>query len=231
MDLESHIRHLHGPEEVTYTPDELVVVCLVRDGRPYLKSFVEHYFSLGVKHIVFLDNGSVDGTVSAALSYDNVTILQTDLPFKEHKNSMRQYLVARFGSGRWILYVDIDELFDYPYSDVVSLSSFLRHLTKQSYTAVVAQMLYMLPEKAALTAGARKDEPLKELHRFYDTSHVTMDDYESYNTVKQLNNMLASDQIGVYRNGINRALFGHNALLTKHPLIFVDEEVRPFVCS
>jgi hypothetical protein len=25
MDLESQIRHLHGPEEVTYAPDELVV--------------------------------------------------------------------------------------------------------------------------------------------------------------------------------------------------------------
>jgi hypothetical protein len=39
MDLESQIRHLHGPEEVTYALDELVVVCLVRDGHPYLKSF------------------------------------------------------------------------------------------------------------------------------------------------------------------------------------------------
>ena len=29
---------------------------------------------------------------------------------------MQQYLVARFGKGRWSLCVDIDELFDYPYS-------------------------------------------------------------------------------------------------------------------
>ena len=114
MDLESQIRHLHGPEEVTYAPDELVVVCLVRDGRPYLKSFIEHYFSLGAKHIVFLDNGSTDGTVSVAQSYENVTILQTELSFKEHQGFMKRYLVTRFGRDRWILYVDIDELFDYP---------------------------------------------------------------------------------------------------------------------
>ena len=44
--LHSSIEHLHGPEEVAYEPDELVVVCLVRDGRPYVKSFVEHYRSL-----------------------------------------------------------------------------------------------------------------------------------------------------------------------------------------
>src|ERR671914_418027 len=105
MDLESQIRHLHGPEEVTYAPYELVVVCLVRDGRPYLRSFIEHYLSLGVKHIVFLDNGSTDGTVSAAQSYENVTILQSELPFKDYKNPLRKYLVTRFGRGRWILYV------------------------------------------------------------------------------------------------------------------------------
>lgn len=41
------LEHLHGPEEVSYAEDELVVVCLVRDGLPWVRSFVEHYFSLG----------------------------------------------------------------------------------------------------------------------------------------------------------------------------------------
>jgi hypothetical protein len=38
---------------------------LVRDGRPYVRSFVAHYSSMGVKHLIFLDNGSTDGTVEA----------------------------------------------------------------------------------------------------------------------------------------------------------------------
>ena len=131
-DLESRIKHVHGPEEVAYGPEELVVVCLMRDGRPYLKSFIEHYFSLGVKHIFFLDNGSTDGTIPVARSYENVTVLQTDLPFKDHKFFLKRYVITRFGKGRWVLYVDIDELFDYPYSDVVGLGSFLRYLTENS---------------------------------------------------------------------------------------------------
>jgi Glycosyl transferase family 2 len=73
--LESKVEHLYGPEEVAYEVDELVVVCLVRDGRPYVRSFIEHYLSLGVKHIFFLDNGSTDGTISVARGYENVTIL------------------------------------------------------------------------------------------------------------------------------------------------------------
>src|ERR671921_2864080 len=131
--LPSNIEHLHGPEEVPYGEDELVVVCLVRDGRPYVKSFVEHYRSLGAKHLFFLDNNSTDGTVEALQNYNNVTVLQTMLPYKEYDVLFKQYFTRRFGKQeRWCLCVAIDELFDYPYSDVVGLDSFLAYLTDNS---------------------------------------------------------------------------------------------------
>src|SRR5918997_5064192 len=79
--LHFNVEHLHGPEEVAYGPDELIVLCLVRDGRPYVRSFMEHYASMGVKHMVFLDNRSTDGTVEALKEYDNVTVLRTTLPY------------------------------------------------------------------------------------------------------------------------------------------------------
>src|SRR5919199_841328 len=160
------IEHLYGPEEVPYGKDELIVVCLVRDGRPYLKSFIEHYFALGVKHIFFLDNGSIDGTVEALKNYNNVTVLRSKLSFKEYLPLFKQYLVGRFGKkDRWCLCADIDELFDYPYSDVVGLGSFLGYLNANSYTAVAAQMLDMFPERPLSgREGNLEDEPLKELN-------------------------------------------------------------------
>src|SRR5215211_2755457 len=172
--LHSSIEHLHGPEEVPYGEDELVVVCLVRDGRPYVKSFVEHYRSLGAKHLFFLDNGSTDGTVEALKNYNNVTVLQTMLPYKEYDVLFKQHLIGRFGKkDRWCLCVDIDELFDYPYSDVVGLDSFLGYLTERSYTAVAAQMLDMFPEEPLSGREENlEDEPLKERHRFYDISNI-----------------------------------------------------------
>src|SRR5918999_664374 len=152
MILARSLEHLHGPEEIPYGEDELVVVCLVRDGRPYVKSFVEHYFALGAKYIAFLDNNSTDGTVEALREYNNVTVLRTKLPYKANTGITRdgitgngwsreilfkQYLISRFGKqDRWCLCVDIDELFDYPYSDVVSLRSLLNYLSSKSYTAV-----------------------------------------------------------------------------------------------
>src|SRR5215218_799051 len=160
------VEHVHGPEAVAYEADELVVVCLVRDGRPYVKSFVEHYLSLGAKHIVFLDNGSTDGTAEALKAYENVTVLKTTMFFGRYQLLMRQYLVEQYGKNHWSLLVDIDELFDYPYSDVISLKSLLRYLNEHQYTAVVAHMLDMFPEEPLSEFAGNEDVPIKQSHRF-----------------------------------------------------------------
>src|SRR5215216_6090620 len=226
--LRSSIEHLHGPQEVDYEPDELVVVCLVRDGRPYVKSFVEHYRSLGAKHLFFLDNGSTDGTVEALKNYDNTTVLRSKLPFKEYDVLFKQYLIGRFGrKDRWCLCVDIDELFDYPYSDVIGLGSLLGYLNSNSYTAVVAQMLDMFPEEPLSDReGNLQDEPLKERHRFYDISNLKRVSIKKNPRLR--NNTLQSDEIETFRNGIDNTVFGTEPLRTKFPLVFTDGTIKPF---
>ena len=219
------VEHLHGPAEVAYGIDELVVLCLVRDGRPYVRSFVEHYSSMGVKHLVFLDNGSTDGTVEALKEYDNVTVLRTALPYKTHINSMRRYLVERFGQGRWSLYVDIDELFDYPYSDVIGLSSLLGYLNSNSYTAVVAHMLDMFPEEPLTGRANNLDEPLKELYRFYELSNLKARPIKEH-PKRPRSNKYRSDEIAALSGGIRLTVFGSSAFLTKHPLVFLDGRVK-----
>jgi hypothetical protein len=224
----SSVEHLHGPKQIPYGEDELVVLCLVRDGRPYVKSFIEHYFSLDVKHIVFMDNDSSDGTVSAACRYDNVTVLRTKLPFKDYELPMKQYLIARFGkSGRWCLYVDIDELFDYPYSDVVCLDSFLRYLTSKSYTAVMAHMLDMFPEKPLSGRAGDPDEPLKEVHRFYDLSNIKRRSLLAKpRLLLHYNTTYENHAMEMFRDGIRQTIFGPGHLLTKQPLLFLDGKVK-----
>ena len=232
LDLE----HLHGPKEVPYGKEELVVVCLVRNGLPWVESFVEHYLSLGVKHIVFLDNDSTDDTVSAASRYGDVTVMRTRLPVNFYEGGvgqiiMQQYLVARFGKGRWSLCVDIDELFDYPYSDVIDLSSFLGYLNSKSYTAVMAHMLDMFPERPVLERADEQDEPLKEVHRFYDISNLVRWNKEERPRMREMlssrNNKLEADNVEWFAGGIRSDVFSYRPHLTKFPLVFYDGKVIP----
>jgi glycosyltransferase involved in cell wall biosynthesis len=229
--MDHNVEHLHGPEEVDYEVDELVVLVQLYNGKPYVKPLLEHYFSLGAKHVVFLDNGSSDGTVDVLRDYDNVTVLRTGLPYKTYNVAMKRYLVERFGRGRWTLSVDQDELFEYPYSDVVSLKALLKYLSENSYTAVVAYMLDMFPERLSeddpLTEYASLEQ-LKETNRFYDISEVIR---ASYHDIGDIGNVLANEEVGILRGGVRGRLFGIHALLTKHPLVFLDEKLRPMDLS
>lgn len=222
------VEHLHGPEEIFYAKNELIVVCLVKDGLPWVRSFVEHYFSLGVKHIVFLDNGSTDGTVDACSRYDGVTVLRTKAPFRGNEGNMRRYLIDRFGKGRWSLCVDMDELFDYPYSDIVALDSLLGYLNSKSYTAVTGRMLDMFPEELLSNRAHELDEAWQEAHRFYDISGLERVRMSEDDDVLR-NNVFDSDEVAVrFRGGIRDNVFGLHPNLTKYPLVFSDGTLRHF---
>jgi hypothetical protein len=228
--LVQDLEHLHGPEDVACGPEDLVVLCLARDGRPYVRTFLDHHFSLGAKHVFFLDNGSVDGTIEALAENENATVLRSTLPFKNYKFAMKQYLVERFGQGRWSVYVDIDELFDYPYSDVMDLGSLLGYLNENGYTAVMAHALDMFPEEPLKTGYSAEALDQEELdtweHRFYDLSNIQEHEYESHNAHGP-GNVVSNAGIKVLSGGIRKTVFGYNGTLTRHPLVFLDGKVRP----
>ena len=222
--LRINARHLYGPKKIDYGKNEVIVVCLVKDGEEYIKSFIEHYFYLGFKHIVFMDNDSTDKTVSIAKNYKNVTILQTNLPYKIYKFKIKEYLVKHFSKNRWCLCADIDEFFDYPFSDVLDLNCFISYLNNKQYTCVVAQMLDMFSNKSLCSLKGKSD--LKNYYNYFDISNVIKEDYPS-----NLNNYISNQDIKFYHGGIRKKLFNLNVWLTKHPLIFFDNKIKPFVNS
>jgi len=215
------VRHIYGPREIFYDPDELLVISVVRNGELHVRSFMEHYLSLGVKHLVFLDNGSTDRTVELLCEYDKVTVLQTRAPYKKYENIMKRYLAERFSRERWNLCADIDELFDYPCSTVLRLRDFLRYLNENNYTAVVSQMLDMFSDIPLAELKSSVDDRLKEKYTYYDLSAVKQTDYSW--------SECTNDQIKMHRGGIRKLVFGTNNGLTKAALVLVDGKVKTFV--
>jgi hypothetical protein len=139
---------------------------------------------------------------------------------------MRRYLIERFGKHRWSLCVDIDELFDFPYSDVIGLDSFLHYLKSKSYTAVAAQMLDMFPERLSVNSALGRAEEFKEEYRFYDISKIERLKIKE-NKATSANNVMDSDEVAAkVSGGIRRDVFGFKPLLTKYPLLFSDGTVE-----
>ena len=219
--LPSKVEHICGPQHVSYSLEELLVISVVRNGELYVKSFLDHYRSIGVKHFVFLDNGSTDRTVEMLCAHEDVTLLQTNAPYNEYENTMKRYLAERFSSGRWNLCADIDELFDYPFSESLRLAAFLQYLNTNRYSAVVAQMLDMFSDIPLSKLESKTDDILKEKYVYYDISDIEKEDY--------LWSKRSNPAIKMHWGGIRKRVFGTNNGLTKSPLVFMDGKVKQFI--
>ena len=219
------INHVYGPASIDYKPTELVVLCLVRDGQAYMRTFIEHYLGLGIRHIIFLDNGSKDRTIAIARQYPQISIFSTTLSYKEYKYQMKEYLIRRFGQNRWSLYVDIDELFDFPSSDKIRIRDLLEYLNVHSFTAVVAQMLDMFSEDTLANLPDAESTPLKDACNYYDLSDIAKEAYSDSEFCPH--NFVSNQRIAHHKGGIRQTLFGADCSLTKHPLIFLDDEIKP----
>jgi hypothetical protein len=219
--LRPKVKHVYGPQEVSCGLDELLVISVVRNGELHIQSFLDHYRSMGVRHFVFLDNGSTDRTIEMLCAQDQVTVLQTDAPYDKYENTMKRYLAETFSAGRWNLCADIDELFDYPFSERLSLADFLHYLNANLYTAVIAQMLDMFSHVPLNELESKPDDMLKEKYPFYDISCIEKEDY--------LWSERSNPDIKMHWGGIRKLVFETNNGLTKSPLVLMDGKVKPFI--
>jgi hypothetical protein len=219
--LRASVRHLHGPAEVRYAMDELVALCVVRNGARHVRSFLDHHLSLGVKHVILLDNGSSDETVELARRHPKVTILRTRRPYRKYETVMKRYLIRRFCADRWSLTVDIDERFDYPFSREMDVAGLLTYLNHHSYTAVLAQMLDRFADRPLREVERSTAESLEERYPYYDTASVERHPYRF--------GVPANPAIRMHAGGIRKSMFGTENGLTKASLIHLTAGVVPFV--
>lgn len=226
------IHHHSGVTTLSYQPEELVVVCLVKNGAEYIPSFLEHYRRLGVKHFFFIDNGSDDETLTLLDQSPDITVYRTGLPHKKYECEIRRIVIEEHCHNRWCLCVDIDELFDYPYSKKISLHEFLVYLNTYNYTAVLSYMLDMFAKETEFTRMGTAHTNLSDEYRYYDISNVKKTRYDRSFIPFSQNNRMADPKMMNYSGGIRRSIFRNKDsgyLLTKHPLIFVDHQIEPFV--
>jgi hypothetical protein len=208
------IHSVHHSAAVDCSSEDLTVGCLVRNGEMHIEDFLKHHFRLGAKHIVLLDNDSTDSTTFLAQKFENTTILQTRLPFKSHKLLLKNYLFHRFGKRGWFLIVDIDERFDFPGSDQITLTDFLRYLNQHGFTAALAHMLELYPA-GSLDQWPTEGEQLRKASIWYDHTQLTPIAYPA-----TLRNRLTNAEMQMYQGGIRKTVFGVDALLSKHPLLY-----------
>ena len=212
------VRHHSGPKAVAGGLRDPIVFCLLRNGMPWLEAFLHHHRALGFRHFVMLDNGSSDGTFEALAGLCDVTLLQTNAPYKAYENTLKRYLVDRFGHDRWCLFVDIDEQFDWPLRASVPLERLIFYLETTGANCVITQMLDMFADRPLADMTIRGQHELLGAFPFYELSNIRRQRYHLGDAAP----------VEMHWGGIRKALFGTDNGLTKVSLFRNTRGLSPF---
>lgn len=213
------VRHHAGPRRVEAGADQPIVFCLLRNGMPWLTSFLAHHRALGFRHFVMLDNGSDDGTLEALEGEKDITLLTSAAPYHAYENTLKRHLVDRYGRDRWCLFVDIDEQFDYPLRAQVPLARLIAYLDGAGCNAMVTQMLDMFAARPLHELDIAGEVNLLNVFGSYDLATIRAEPYPFGSTAP----------IAMHWGGVRKAVFGTDNGLTKVSFFRNVAGLAPFV--
>lgn len=228
--VRASLQHVAGPKRFYLDDHEVALILVGRNVAPYLQRFHDHHRALGARYFVYLDNGSRDGSARIAAALPETIVVTSNVNFRDHEAVLRLFATTLFARGGWRLAVDADEMFDYPGSAALPLPELTRRLAARRHTAVVAQMLDMVPAGALPADLAASYDVALRACDSYSLDRISAVPYRADTLdwgyyLRQ--NRLTSENVQILFGGIRKALFGEDCCLTKHPLFRMGPGVVP----
>ena len=97
-------------------PEYPTLIAVLRGELIRIPYFLKFYNKIGIKHFIFIDNDSNDGSFEYLKKCNyNITLYQTKESYSKNKQGClwRENLMKVYGENRWYVLVDLDELFVY----------------------------------------------------------------------------------------------------------------------
>ena len=110
-----------------YDNETLKLYCPVRDEVHLVPLFLDYHRHLGIKLFVFVDNGSVDGTLEYLLAQPDCIVYETNDSYPESNFAADWIteLMSRHSLSQWAIYLDCDELLVYEGCEEITVTEFL----------------------------------------------------------------------------------------------------------
>lgn len=139
-------------------PGDVLCFCTLRNERIRLEYFLKYYRDRGIRHFLFVDNNSGDGSRELLAAQNDCSVWTTAASYKRSRFGMDwiNRLLRLYGHDHWCLVVDPDEFLVYPFSDTRPIPALTDWLDASSVKSFGAMLLDMYP-KGPITAQPYKE--------------------------------------------------------------------------
>lgn len=154
---------------------DILCFCTVRNEKIRLPYFLAYYRSIGVKHFIFIDNGSTDGTETYLRQQPDVSFWHTTASYRKSRfgTDWSNWLLRKYGSGHWCLTVDADEFFVYPFCDTRPIRALTDWLQASEIRAFGSLILDMYPKGKIQDAVYKEGQNPFEIASWFDSGNYS----------------------------------------------------------
>ncbi|MEM6309796.1 MAG: glycosyltransferase family 2 protein [Pseudomonadota bacterium] len=157
-------------------PSDILLCCTQRNEKIRLPYFLKYYRQMGVNHFLFVDNASEDGSVEYLADQPDVSVWHTRSSYKDSRFGVdwQNYLLIKYGHGHWVLTVDPDEFFVYPFCDTRPLRGLTDWLDASSIKSFGSMLLDMYPKGRIDAQPYSEGQDPLEIARWFDSGNYTI---------------------------------------------------------
>jgi len=153
-----------------------ILICAVKNDLVKIKLQVEHHRKIGIKHFIYIDNISTDGTFEWLKEQDDVTLYKVETSFNARTKAGWWHLaIKQEGYDKWYLILDSDELFAYPGMETISIQKYINFLEKKQMTAIATPMVDMYSKGNIFTTEVI--ENIEDEYCFFDAVYYVRSGY------------------------------------------------------
>ncbi|MEL0436945.1 glycosyltransferase family 2 protein [Phycobacter sp. K97] len=157
-------------------PDDILLVSTMRNEQIRLPYFLEYYRGLGIDHFLFLDNGSNDGTAEYLTGMQDVSLWRTEASYRRAGFGIdwMNYLKRRYAHGHWVLVVDPDEFFVYPFCDTRPIRALTDWLDNSAIRSFSAMLIDLYPKGQINEAAYEPGQDPLEVANWFDSGNYSI---------------------------------------------------------
>ncbi len=162
--------------------DDILLMSVLRNEKIRLPYFLDYYRKLGVDHFLFIDNDSDDGTSEYLVSQPDASVWHARASYKRATFGLdwSNYLLRKHAHGHWVLTVDPDEFFIYPFCDtrpVRALTDWLEGCAVRSFGTM---LIDMYPQGPVDAEPYREGQDPFEIARWFDSGNYMITKNPAY---------------------------------------------------